>query len=692
MQIFRAFSSKTITCFCGYEKYFQPIEPGFYFLFSEKKMFRSAMYFYYKTLIVFISALFILSSPLSATNYYVDSQNGNDTNDGLAPTPGSGKVGPWKSLVKMNDYGNEEGYLPGDSILFKTDSEWRDVTFKVTRSGNQDAPIYYGAYGTGRKPRIGRAEINIDASYIIVENFISKNSPTNGVARKTGRHVIIRNIDIYNAGQNGIRIVGYDSEKFEDILVEGCNIENSMVDGITIHKGAAFGEAGSGFIFRNNTSNGNGEQGFDLTSGRNILLEGNSTEGNTVGSVVIGRGVRKVNIQKHFSINDFIGLNLKRCWDVRVEYSIFVGSGGEDLVRTDENTDGGSPSRITLVNNVFWQKEHSDIGKFYSSDGPITFKNNFFKGAAEIPVFSFKNNESPLKSGNYLFDNNFYNDGTPENNPILVDIFDVEYTIDRFQNTFDQEPLGGVLNPGFENYTGSFEHPFDFQINTNSNMIDKGADVGASEDFEGNLVPQGGIPDIGAFEVISTGSLPVEWDQVEVTPDVDRSLIDISWSTTTEINNEYFTVEKSIDGALFQTVETVQSKGEGRERRDYNVIDTSPSPGVSYYRIKQVDLDGRFTFSPIMRTEFFKRDDNRITVYPSLTQSGEQLTIMHSHSEGKMVEIKLMDMHGKTILTKNNVADSFQTPFELPQQMVPGYYIITVSLNDTFKGFRIKVN
>ena len=644
------------------------------------------MYFYTKLVLALSFTFTLLFSSLSATNYYVDSKSGNDSNNGLAPSSSEGKNGPWKTLNKMM----QKGYSPGDSILLKRGSEWTGVALKASRNGREDARIYYGAYGTGTKPTITNADIIVDADYIIIDNLISKSSPSNGVARKTGRHVIIRNIEVYNAGQNGIRIVGYNSGTYEDVLVEGCTVESSRVDGITIHKGANYSEAGSGFILRNNTSSYNGEQGFDITTGTDILVEGNITDANNAGSVTMGRGVRRVTVKKHFSTNDVFSLTMKRCWEVRVEYSIFVGNAV--LVRTDDNSDGGSPSGVTIVNNVFWQKGNSEAGKFFYTDGDVIFKNNFFKGAANTPILIFKKNETPAASGNYTFENNYYYDGTEGNSPIITNLSNVNYNLQKFQRDLNQETLGGVVNPGFQNYTGAFDHPQDFQIKATSNLIDKGSDVGAYEDFEGTAVPQGGIPDIGAFEVVAEGFLPVEWDQFEVTPDVDRSLVDISWSTNTEINNQYFTVEKSIDGSIFQSVETVQSKGEGQEKRNYRVEDNSPAPGVSYYRIKQVDFDGRFSYSPIVRTEFSQQSEKQMGLFPSLTQAGERLTITHSHSAGEIVEIKLMDIHGRSIATKNSITDSFQTTFDLPNQMIPGYYIMTVSLGDSYKGFRVKVD
>ncbi|MEZ4852230.1 MAG: right-handed parallel beta-helix repeat-containing protein [Bacteroidia bacterium] len=376
------------------------------------------MYFQLKTILALVIGLSLWLSPEMAfsTNYYLDSELGNDAYSGTRQNPGSGNQGPWKTVSATLGF----PFIPGDSILFKKGGTWSGVKLKVSQSGDAGAVIYYGSYGKGEgKPILEEAEINIDASFIVVENFISRNSPKEGIERKTGTHIVIRNCEIYNATANGIRIIGYWNEGLEDVLVEGCYVENSGIDNITIHKGASYAEAGHGFVLRNNRCVGAGEEGYDLTTGSDILLENNTSENNSDGSIYCGMGVKGVTVRRHHSVNDRFAIMMKACRNIRIEYSIFVGD--YRLLRMDQNPDLGAPANVELYNNIFWETGSYELARLKYTDGDITLKNNVFGGSSTNPLFYFENAETPAESGNFTFANNLYFPTNGDNNPRIAD-------------------------------------------------------------------------------------------------------------------------------------------------------------------------------------------------------------------------------------------------------------------------------
>jgi len=122
---------------------------------------------------IYLSILFIvlLISPLGATNYYVDSILGDDSNNGLSIQH------PWKSLEKVN---NTE-FLPGDSILFRKKGIWSGGLDIYSR-GVSENPIVFSAYGTGEKPLIqgnGKVQapifIHNSASFVTINGFAVTN-------------------------------------------------------------------------------------------------------------------------------------------------------------------------------------------------------------------------------------------------------------------------------------------------------------------------------------------------------------------------------------------------------------------------------------------------------------------------------------------------------------------------------------
>jgi hypothetical protein len=71
--------------------------------------------------------------------------------------------------------------------------------------------------------------------------------------------------------------------------------------------------------------------------------------------------------------------------------------------------------------------------------------------------------------------------------------------------------------------------------------------------------------------------------------------VNLDWGTATEINNDYFTISKSRDGAEFFEIARIPGAGNTTEPQSYEFIDPLPLPGRSYYRLSQTDFDGRVT-------------------------------------------------------------------------------------------------
>lgn len=77
--------------------------------------------------------------------------------------------------------------------------------------------------------------------------------------------------------------------------------------------------------------------------------------------------------------------------------------------------------------------------------------------------------------------------------------------------------------------------------------------------------------------------------------------VHLSWSTATETNNSHFIVERGADGRTFAEIGRVNGAGTVREKQEYAFTDEKPLAGANYYRLRQVDFDGQFSFSPVRR-------------------------------------------------------------------------------------------
>ena len=79
-----------------------------------------------------------------------------------------------------------------------------------------------------------------------------------------------------------------------------------------------------------------------------------------------------------------------------------------------------------------------------------------------------------------------------------------------------------------------------------------------------------------------------------------NSVVELYWETEKEVNNDYFTLERSTNNLEFEERTIIQGAGNSNEKIDYSFVDDSPLPGRSYYRLKQTDFDGTFTYSKVV--------------------------------------------------------------------------------------------
>jgi hypothetical protein len=122
---------------------------------------------------------------------------------------------------------------------------------------------------------------------------------------------------------------------------------------------------------------------------------------------------------------------------------------------------------------------------------------------------------------------------------------------------------------------------------SNSNQIQ----FGAAGDWNGSQgSPPGTLTGPGTLQDGSNGVLPVELKSFE--GKISDQKIELVWTTLSEINFNYFNVEKSSDGELFSSIGTIAGHGTTHETNQYLLIDQSPLIGKNYYRLKSVDFDG----------------------------------------------------------------------------------------------------
>lgn len=97
--------------------------------------------------------------------------------------------------------------------------------------------------------------------------------------------------------------------------------------------------------------------------------------------------------------------------------------------------------------------------------------------------------------------------------------------------------------------------------------------------------------------------LPIELLSFDAKCQTENKEVFLSWSTASQLNNNYFTIERSVDGVTFEIVEVIKGAGTNTEILAYTYIDKKPLHGLAYYRLKQTDFNGGYKYSSIVYVE-----------------------------------------------------------------------------------------
>ncbi|MBC8181517.1 hypothetical protein H8E88_10380 [candidate division KSB1 bacterium] len=405
------------------------------------------------------------------SSFYV-TQHGDDENPGT-------KALPWRTLKPVNQH----TFNPGDTVLFSRGSSFNGA-LHISGSGVTGRPIIYTEYGTGRAPRFtnqsyqlqkGRM-IQIDGCYIVVDGLyfydgIPANRNRHLTAREAGaifvslkaEHNIIKNCEIENCPM-GIQVIGqhnlithnyihdcniflsYPSWGPVGIMVANSNNEisyNKIVNYFS--KGGRFGADGGAI-----------EIDDQKHARDNIYIHHNYSTGNE-GFLEITTGASADNIQVSYNVSD------------DYQEFIFFWAGTNCIVENNTVLCLKPPnSRVRVV--FSFEKENE-----------VTVRNNIFVLAKGLQVFA----------GDSVYNADKWNQ--PHSN-------NVYFVVDGTQENPCGISLGRgdiIADPLFMDLENR-----DLHLRAGSPAIDAGVDVGRKLDFEDNLVPQGGKPDIGAFEFI----------------------------------------------------------------------------------------------------------------------------------------------------------------------------------------------
>jgi len=160
---------------------------------------------------------------------------------------------------------------------------------------------------------------------------------------------------------------------------------------------------------------------------------------------------------------------------------------------------------------------------------------------------------------------------------------------------------------------------------------------------------------------------------------IEQGFTQLNWSTASEINNAYFTIERSQDGVHFEDLLTKEGSGTSFTKNNYTAYDKNPLPGTSYYRLKQTDFNGRSeTFYVSAINNAIQGEFSISSVSP--TNFTDNATLYYKMPAEGAAQLVVRDLRGRIVKDEQVASLGGDNKYEIDNTSgwMPGVYIATV--------------
>jgi hypothetical protein len=165
----------------------------------------------------------------------------------------------------------------------------------------------------------------------------------------------------------------------------------------------------------------------------------------------------------------------------------------------------------------------------------------------------------------------------------------------------------------------------------------------------------------------------------------EQKQVDLEWATAIEINNDFFTIERTTDGVNYETVAVVQGAGSSSQQHNYAAVDASPLSGVSFYRLKQTDANGNFSYSSLQTISNESQNETGVSVFPNPSDGSALQVNVPAKSEDR-VHFSLVNAGGNVCFAEERTAtaDGLNTfRLNFPVALVSGVYFLYITDKNT---------
>lgn len=203
-----------------------------------------------------------------------------------------------------------------------------------------------------------------------------------------------------------------------------------------------------------------------------------------------------------------------------------------------------------------------------------------------------------------------------------------------------------------------------------------------------NNATNGGGPNNSGIITGSSGPLPIEL--LRFTGALNGNEVDLDWSTATETNNDYFIIERAGADGVASEIGMVDGAGNSHALIEYAFVDKTPLPGANYYRLRQVDFNGTFSYSNWVFVNF-EPDDHYVRLYPNPAATGEVQAELINY-RGKTVLVRVTDAFGRIISEETTAPQEWSSVLRLDlSQQASGFYNVQVVCGNDVRNMKLLV-
>jgi hypothetical protein len=330
-------------------------------------------------------------------------------------------------------------------------------------------------------------------------------------------------------------------------------------------------------------------------------------------------------------------------------------------------------SNIDATNFPYLQLEFYAYDKIYRDPPTIDFWRVLYEGYPDAVLVndseSYFLSDTLETSDKLRFKTTIYNNTSVDMDPILV-----KYTITK-QN--DEKIEKSERYPSLlanSSYTIDFNYPSDLLEGTNNFEVEINVD---NEQVESNYNNNYGLRRF----TVKSNSLPLQLLEFNGKKENEKILLD--WTTTNDINCDYFIIEKANDGINFKEIGKVISNKSKKTTSTYKFFDKNPNFGLNYYRLHQVDEDNNKNYSKIILIKLEK--DNKIKISPNPFKSKFYIDTNVFTEEN---EISIFNTNGKKLYYQK-VSKGIKNIQINASDLKNGLYFVEIKNNNNTQVFKL---